>query len=174
MPFDAMTETKKQATLERIGLMPVPHELVTAHKRDVEKAWDKYTKKYPKLAWRPTNWQTLSFYHFGSDGCGPGRGWRMDEALPAINQWLRHCLSSGSGPIFRAGPGVPDAVADLASQVHDRLDQEAIPHDMRLEVFNTDPILSLVLEPGPRRCLAIWDIDGDDKPIIQNLAKLFA
>jgi hypothetical protein len=147
MPLDAMNAS----VLDRLGLIPVPDEVLAQHKESVVWEFRRNRHLYPPQAAASARWFEFCdngsrFYNDGIDrGVAPG------NALAMIEQ-----MTQGIGVTATTPPAVTQIVADAERRARDI----GIETERVAGFFYTDPYVCLVYrEAGKvkRACLAIWD-----------------
>jgi hypothetical protein len=149
MPFD-VAEARSMTVLDRLGLMPVPAEILAEHKRQVHKLIYPTLSGYAQLY---AKW--YEFYPQGSRFFTQGTAARGPCAIDPL-QFVIGLVGQAAGQTGQ----IPPEVVAIVEATESRARQHGIEMERVVGFYYTDPYVSLVYkEHGVLKsaCLAIWD-----------------
>jgi hypothetical protein len=157
MPLDAAGKILDPLT--KMGITPIPEDVVTKHKADYEE-WFSIHYQYVSVVNRNSiGWMTI---YYDAEG-NITSDLIIQMGLPMIvgltlRQWLQFPIDGLGNHMDRVE--TPGDIIDLAERVQEELVKGRIETTFELDYFEKDPVLYVVYSLDGRKhrdCLAIWD-----------------
>jgi hypothetical protein len=147
MPFDTLPQTQ-QLFAEQIGLVPVPREVLEAHKVHVEIQFRRQYPQNSEARWMEYTNRAAVMRNFTG----------ITHMMAYYTGHHRSAVRHQDGKISCVGGQPPAAVQAVVAEAERRAQQAGLESERVGGFFWTDPYLCLH-HNGVNHCLAIWDGD---------------